>query len=64
MTDDADKIDKLKVYLRTEFEIKDLGALKYILGIEVADPKTVFSSCNMSICSIFLKKHENSGPIS
>lgn len=42
MTDDTWKIGKLKVYLRTEFEIKDLGALKYILGIEVADPKTVF----------------------
>ena len=33
---DGDEINKLKEFLRTEFEIKDLGTLKYFLGIEVA----------------------------
>ncbi|BFG38701.1 hypothetical protein CerSpe_249750 [Prunus speciosa] len=34
--DDTEDIDKLKHYLSTEFEMKDLGGLKYFLGIEVA----------------------------
>jgi Reverse transcriptase (RNA-dependent DNA polymerase) len=29
-------IDSLKVHLRTEFDIKDLGYLRYFLGIEIA----------------------------
>ena len=31
-----DKVERLKAYLRIEFEIKDLGKLKYFLGIKVA----------------------------
>lgn len=34
--DDGDEIVQLKKYLATEFEIKELGDLKYFLGIEVA----------------------------
>ncbi|KAI3697749.1 hypothetical protein L6452_30846 [Arctium lappa] len=35
-SDDPDEINKLKAYLSLEFEMKDLGPLKYFLGMEVA----------------------------
>ena len=34
--DDGGEISGLKSFLKKEFEIKDLGLLKYFLGIEVA----------------------------
>ncbi|GJU37694.1 ribonuclease H-like domain-containing protein [Tanacetum coccineum] len=34
---DISKIEKFKVYLKSKFMIKDLGKLKYFLGIEVVD---------------------------
>jgi len=37
--DDTDEIKKLQECLSTEFEMKDLGGLKYFLGIEVARTK-------------------------
>ena len=37
--DDSDEIFKLKRMLATEFEIKDLGTLRYFLGMEVARSK-------------------------
>ena len=37
--DDAEEMQVLKEYLAKEFEIKDLGCLKYFLGIEVARSK-------------------------
>ena len=36
---DLEKIMRLKKYLATEFKIKDLGALKFFLGIELARSK-------------------------
>ncbi|KAM2750693.1 hypothetical protein EV2_029442 [Malus domestica] len=37
--DDKEEISRLKDYIATEFEMKDLGGLKYFLGIEVARSK-------------------------
>ena len=37
--DDSEEILKLKRLLATEFEIKDLGTLRYFLGMEVARSK-------------------------
>ncbi|CAN1791793.1 Retrovirus-related Pol polyprotein from transposon TNT 1-94, partial [Linum perenne] len=37
--DDIEEIRKLKLKLATEFEIKDLGELRYFLGMEVARSK-------------------------
>ncbi|KAK5794891.1 hypothetical protein PVK06_036141 [Gossypium arboreum] len=37
--DDVDEIRRLKEHLALEFEIKDLGPLKYFLGMEVARSK-------------------------
>lgn len=34
-SDDIDEMTKLKPYLQSEFDMKDLGGLKYFLGIEV-----------------------------
>ena len=34
--DDKEEISRLKDYLATQFEMKDLGGLKYFLSIEVA----------------------------
>ncbi|XP_028110199.1 uncharacterized protein LOC114308733 isoform X2 [Camellia sinensis] len=39
--DDSEEIPLLKKYLASEFEIKDLGSLKYCLRIEVAHSKDV-----------------------
>ena len=37
--DDVIEMNRLKTSLANEFEIKDLGALKYFLGMEVARSK-------------------------
>ncbi|EOY17116.1 Cysteine-rich RLK (RECEPTOR-like protein kinase) 8 [Theobroma cacao] len=37
--DDTEEMERLKKTLRTEFEIKDLGQLRYFLGMEVARSK-------------------------
>ncbi|KAK2977889.1 hypothetical protein RJ640_022680 [Escallonia rubra] len=38
--DDRGELDTLKLYLAGEFELKDLGALRYFLGMEVARSKS------------------------
>ena len=38
-SDHSEEIDRLKKFLAQEFEIKDLGQLKYFLGMEVARSK-------------------------
>ena len=38
-SNDSEKLSKLKTYLTIEFEIKDLGSLRYFLVIEVARSK-------------------------
>nr|GFA62419.1 ribonuclease H-like domain-containing protein [Tanacetum cinerariifolium] len=35
----SSEIEKLKAFLKTKFMIKDLGRLKYFLGIEIIDTK-------------------------
>jgi len=37
--DDSEEISRLQKQLATEFEMKNLGGLKYFLGIEVARSK-------------------------
>ena len=37
--DDSEEIRTLQEYLSAEFKMKDLGQLKYFLGIEVAKSK-------------------------
>ena len=34
--DDFEKLEKLNGFLAGEFEIKDLGQLRYLMGMEVA----------------------------
>jgi len=44
------EINKIKDTLDTEFKIKDLGQLKYFLGIEVAHSKIGISICQRKYC--------------
>lgn len=37
--DDHNQIDRLKNFLAREFEVKNLGQLKYFLGVEAARTK-------------------------
>lgn len=39
ISDDTEEINNLQKYLSFEFEMKDLGGLKYFLDIEVARSK-------------------------
>jgi hypothetical protein len=53
---DVDEILNLKSSLAQEFEIKDLGSLRYFLGMEVARSDRGFLSPNGSIYLIYWKK--------
>ncbi|KAK5837807.1 hypothetical protein PVK06_006534 [Gossypium arboreum] len=48
--DDVDEIRRLKEHLVLEFEIKDLGPLKYFLGMEVARSKKGLVVSQKKIC--------------
>ena len=52
--DELEEIGKLRVYLGNEFEIKDLGSLRYFLRIEVARSKQglFISHKNMYLISL------------
>lgn len=45
----ATEVDEAVIYLKTEFEMKDLGKTKYCLGIQVEHLSSEFSSTNLHI---------------
>lgn len=49
------QIDRIKAALDVEFKIKDLGKLKYFLGIEVAHSKIGINICQRKYCLDLLK---------
>jgi Reverse transcriptase (RNA-dependent DNA polymerase) len=50
---DEDEIARLKMRLRKEFEVKDLGHLRYFLGIEVArGPKRIVLSQRKNVLDL------------
>lgn len=47
--DDSEEERRLESHLSNEYEVKDLGTLRYFLGIEVARSKNASSSLRKSI---------------
>ncbi|KAL0534363.1 hypothetical protein IC582_028653 [Cucumis melo] len=56
---DASDISSLKIFLQGQFHIKDLGHLKYFLGIEVMRSKKVFICLNENMYLICCLRQEN-----
>jgi len=52
------EIDRIKALLVVEFKIKNLGKLKYFLGIEEAHSKTGISICQRKYCLDLVKDTE------
>ena len=46
---DKDEIDKFKVLLDQKFKLKDLGDLKYFIGLEVARSDKGIAFCQKNI---------------
>lgn len=44
-SNDPDEIKRLQMFLPTKFELKDLGQLRYFLGIEVARSQRAITMC-------------------
>jgi len=54
--DDQTELESLKGYLSSKFELKDLGALKYFLGMEVAKASLELLFLRESMYLTFLKR--------
>nr|XP_043616440.1 uncharacterized mitochondrial protein AtMg00810-like [Erigeron canadensis] len=50
MGNDRDQVENVKFFLNTKFLIKDLGKLKYFLGIEVIDTHKGVCLCQRKYC--------------
>ena len=53
---DQDEISSLQQYLTSEFKMKQLGSLKYFLGIEVARSKHGIFLCQRNILLVYYQK--------
>ncbi|XP_041003883.1 uncharacterized mitochondrial protein AtMg00810-like [Juglans microcarpa x Juglans regia] len=61
VSDDLQQIQLLKKFLHDQFTIKDLGPLKYFLGLEIARSKTGISLCQRKYAMDILQDTSNLG---
>ena len=55
-SDDVDEIKRLQIQLSSEFEMKDLGKLKYFLGIEVTRGSDCIMLCQRMYLIFWLRQ--------